>query len=439
MESLSPKNHAEEVAVFRHGLIGALAAGALDHGDLAAELRKAAERKVRPPGSPRTRTFSVPTLERWLYAYRCGGLAALAPRGRSDRGRGRDLPEELRELLREIRREHPTVSAVLIVKTLRNAGRISDDVSVCTVRRMLNEAGLARQASAERPGPTARLRWQAEAPGLLWHGDVCHGPTLTVGERRTPVRVHALLDDCSRFVVALVVASDEKEVTMLRLFTAALLEHGRPDALYLDNGATYRGDILQIACSRLGTALLHAKPHDAPARGKMERFWRTMRDQALDHVGSLTSLSDIEARLRRWVDEHYHKSPHAGLMGQTPLSVYAPSSRTFDRLDAAQLEAALTVITNRRVRTDSTLSLDGVDYEVPLGFLAGKVVRVATCFARGGKPELVLDDRRIALEPVDPTANARRKRPPRREPEVREPRKSTGFAKLLAGKKDDDG
>lgn len=414
MRPLSPNSHGEAVALFRYGLIAELVMRDLDHGALATELRRRAEERVRPPDSPCTRTYSVPTLERWLYAYKRGGLPALVPAGRSDRGRGRDLTAELRQLLCDIRREYPDASTTLILRTLRAEGRIGADVREGTVRRMLNEAGLARAQAKDRPGATTRLRWQADAPGVLWHGDVCHGPTLIVGEHHIPVRVHALLDDCARYIIALRVASDEKEETMLGLFVSAVLEHGLPDGLYLDNGSTYRGDILRLACARLGVTLLHARPYDAPARGKMERFWRTLREGALDHIGQGATLADVEAALRRWLDQHYHCSPHAGLLGRSPLAVYAPSTRPAPSLDLAKLRQALTVKSTRRVRQDCTIAVGGVDYEIPLGYLAGKIVEVATCFVDGAAPELVLEDRRIPLSPVDPVANSKRRRPPRR-------------------------
>jgi len=132
-----------------------------------------------------------------------------------------------------------------------------------------------------------------------------------------------MLDDASRYVVALRVASNEREETMLSLFTQALMEHGKPDAIYLDNGSTYRGEMLQLACSRLGVTLLHAKPYGAPARGKMERFWRRMREQALDHIGQVASLADVEQKLRTWLSRFYQDAPHAGILGRAPATVFA--------------------------------------------------------------------------------------------------------------------
>lgn len=412
MDRLSPKNHAEEVAIFRHGLIGELASSELDHGARIEGLRRLSEQRVRPPGSDITRTYSVTTYERWLYAFKGGGLDALIPRARSDRGRGLGLDPELRALLLDIRREHADISVPLILRTLRADGRIGPEVTACTVRRMYAEHGLCRRATEESTGGKTRLRWQAARPGALWHGDVCHGPTLTFSGRRTPVRVHALLDDTSRFVVALRVFDDEREESMLSLFSGALMEHGKPDALYLDNGATYRGAVLQLACSRLGITLLHAKPYDAPARGKMERFWRRLREEALGHLGEVATLADIEAKLRAWLTRYYQVEPHAGLLGRAPATVFAEGEKVLVSQD--QLKTALTVRTRRRVRRDTTVTVGGLVYEVPLGYLAGQIVTLATSLFDGTTPAVELDDnKRVPLRVVDPVANASTKRPPR--------------------------
>ncbi len=412
MTDLTPKNHGEEVAVFRHGLIGEIAVRVLDHGARSEALRRLSEQPVRPPGSDTTRRYSVPTLERWLYAFKRGGLDALVPRARGDRGRGRDLDAELRELLCDIRREHPNVSVPLILRTLRADGRIGADVKACTVRRMLAERGLTRTVAMDAEGGKTRLRWQAERPGALWHGDVCHGPTLQLEGKRVPVRVHALLDDASRYVVALCVACDEREQTMLSLLSQALMEHGQCDALYLDNGATYRGAILQLACSRLGITLLHARPYDAPARGKMERFWRRMREEALSHIGVVASLADVEQKLRTWLVRYYQCAPHAGLLGRAPAARFAEGEKVV--VTEQQLRTALTVRTRRRVRRDTTVSIGGTVYEVPLGYLAGQVVTIATSLFDSAQPVIELDGKRIPLRIVDPVGNNKRPRPPRR-------------------------
>jgi transposase InsO family protein len=429
METLLPKSHAEEVALFRSEVVGALTRQELSHGELKAELRGLSRQRFRPPGADSTRTWSVTTLERWYYAYKVKGLAGLLPQLRSDRGRARTLPAPLRELLLDIRREHPSASVPLVLRTLQADGRLSPGaVSSSTVRRLYRAHGLDRRPR-ESPGATTRLRWQAERPGALWHGDVCHGHVLQLGGVARPLRIHALLDDASRYVVALEAHHAERELEMLGLLVRALRRHGPPDALYLDNGATYNGTVLRVACERLGVTLLHAKPYDPQARGKMERFWRTLREGCLDFLGAASTLHDVNVRLWAFLDAHYHKAPHASLLGRAPESLFLAAARTPDALDEVALRDALTVQVRRRVRRDTTVSLRGNDWEVGLGFLAGRVVTLGYCLVEpDAAPWLEHQGKRLPLQPVDPTGNARRKRPPRRpEPADASPSRAVDF------------
>ena len=322
----------------------------------------------------------------------------------------------MRQLLCDIRREKPSASVSLILRTLVADGRMQQDaVSASTVRRLFREEGLDKVGLRDGAGARTRLRWQAERPMALWHGDVCHGPALMVRGKAQPLRVHALLDDASRYVVALEAHHTEREVDMLGLFVRALRRHGKPDALYLDNGSTYRGDTLATACARLGISLLHARPYDAPARGKMERFWRTLREGCLDFLGDVASLHDVNVRLLAFLDAHYHKAPHASLVGRSPAAVFGEHQGAADGLDEKALADALTVRIRRRVRRDTTVALDGEDYELDAGHLAGRVVFLCRTLAdASASPWVEHEGQRYALHPVDAVKNARRERPYRR-------------------------
>lgn len=416
-DPLVHRDHAEAVALFRSEIIGALCRRDLDRGELASELRALSERRYRPPDAEATRRYAVPTLERWLYRYKHGGLQALRPSPRSDRGRARALTEEQRTLLADIRREHPSASVPLILRTLVADGRLHKGAaSEATVRRFFVEQGLDRVSLRDSPTARTRLRWQAEHAGALWHGDVCHGPAITIAGTSRPLRIHALLDDATRFLVAIEAHHSERELDMVGLLVRALRRHGAPDALYLDNGSTYRGHTLRLACERLGVTLLHARPYDAPARGKMERFWRTLREGCLDFLGAVASLDDVQVRLRTFVETHYHVAPHGSLLGRAPGLVFAeqmqhrPSDITEERL-----RMALTTHEQRRVRNDTTISIDGTEWELDQGFLAGRVVTVGRNLVNPDDPPWVeYEGKRLVLHPVDATANARRKRPLKR-------------------------
>jgi putative transposase len=188
----------------------------------------------------------------------------------------------------------------------------------------------------------------------------------------------------------------------------------RERAQNLDNGATYRGEILQTACSRLGISLMHARPYDPEARGKMERFWRTLREGCLDHLGQVGSLTEINQRLATFLERFYHNKPHAGLMGRAPETVYAPSQRVPNVVNDAQLREALAVRERRRVRRDTTVSMLGQVYELQQGFLAGRVVDIVYSHLDDPpQPEVEYEGIRYALSRVDPVSNSQRVRPPR--------------------------
>jgi transposase InsO family protein len=405
-----PKDHAEEVALFRAQVLGPLLCKDHERGELEQALRELSTIAFRPPGSDTTRTFGTSTLQRWYYAFRKQGLSGLLPERRSDRGHAKNLSEKLRTLLLEIRREYPQASVPTILRTLVADGRLEPgQVSVSTVRRLYAEHRLDRKPE-KRTTKTERRRWQVERPGQLWHADVCHGPSLDTDKGgKAPLRIHAILDDASRFVVGMGAYSTEREVDMLELFTEALRRGGKPDTLYLDNGPTYRGEVLATFCGRLGITLLHAQPYDPQARGKMERFWRSARQGCLDLMGPQTRLHDVRVRLLAWLDEHYHQVPHASLMGRTPAKVWA--TRTTKQLSEDDLTTALTVRGRRRVRRDGTVSIGGVEWELDQGYLASRLVTVArTLYDPNRAPWVEHDDRRLVLRPVDPVANARRKR-----------------------------
>jgi len=417
MDRLEPKDHAEAVAIFRSQVLGALLTRSPRRGELQQALEQLARTPFRPPDSDTTRVFGASTLQRWYYAYKHGGLAALKPARRSDRGRGKALTLEQRDLLLAIRREHRSASVPLILRTLVADGRLQKGaVSAATVRRLYAEHGLRRISARQAvyADERQRLRWEAERPGALWQGDVCHGPSLKLDGKSVPLRIHALLDDASRFIVGIEALSTERESDMLTLLVKALRVHGLPDALYLDNGSTYTGDILRVACARLGITLLHPRARDPQARGKIERFFRTLREGCLDHLGQQSSLHDVQVRLLAFISRHYHVAPHASLLGRSPAAVWTDSPHPKDHICEQRLAEALTVRGRRRLRADSTLSVGGLDWQLDEGFLSGSIVVVARTLVDPQRPPWVEhDDKTLPLHLVDPKSNAHRGRPRR--------------------------
>jgi len=124
-------------------------------------------------------------------------------------------------------------------------------------------------------------------------------------------------------------------------------------------------------------------------------------------------LHDVQVRLLAFLDEHYHRAPHGGLFGRTP--VHAWENATTRPVDELELATALTIRTRRRVRNDGTLDIDGAAWQLDQGFLAGALVTVAVDKTRTAAPVVEHDGRCYVLRPVDAVAagkTRRNRRPP---------------------------
>lgn len=414
-------------ALFRYAVLGELLHRALQRGELGCGLRERAAKLWRGPDG-RERRYAAKTLEEWFYAYRHHGFDGLLPRPRKDRGRVRALTAEVEELIVALKREDPGRSAPLILKELELSGRLRrGQVSVSTIQRLLRRAGLSGpRREIERP---ARLRWQATTCGELWQGDALHGPALfdPSAGRALRVKIFALLDDRSRLVPYLRADFHETQQAFLTVFLGAILRRGIPRALLLDNHGSFSGADVEVACAKLRTRLVFTRPHDGPAKGKIERFWRTLRAHVLDRLdmSKVETLDDLNLRLSAWVEAEYNDRAHASLGGKTPLEVWEEDAEEIRWVeDAASIEVAFTHTIQRAVRLDSTCQIYGGHFEVPPEF-RGRAVEITYSLLRPGHYWIADGTTRIPLRAVDPEANS--KRPRRRTPSEKKETEPTGF------------
>lgn len=402
-------SRAEEMALFRYGVVGDLLSRELEPGELQKELLRLAQRRYRPPGSKYSRPYHWKTIQDWYYQAR-DGLDGLKPASRA-RGHALALDDNQRELLLEMRREHRSAPTELILKeAVRNGAIPQKAVSEATLRRLYRDHGLGREAQ-NRAARRERRRWQAPRPCALWHADVCHVWLHDQGSKPRRAFVHGILDDHSRYVVALEAREAEREVDLLSVLAGALMRFPSPEVFFVDNGSCYRGDVLRLAVDRLGIRLVHAQPHDPQARGKMERFWRTMRSRCTDHLRPGATLQELNAALLAFLDADYHRRPHAGLLGKAPIKVFQsgiaplPGGRT-----AAELARALEVPVTAKVRGDCTVSIGGHLFEVSGRHLVGKRIDVVLDPFTDRPIRAAYDGAAVPIGPCDPVANGRRKR-----------------------------
>jgi putative transposase len=399
-------------ALFRHAILGDLLSRNLRRGQLRVGLKQLAQQTWQDHNG-QSRRVAYKTLEEWFYKYRNGGFEALKPRPRKDRHKSRILPEDIQQLILEMKREDPGRSARLIVRELELAGRIGPrQVSVSSVQRLLRQHGLS--VPRMEWDHAARYRWEAAVCGELWQADALHGPVLMnpATGRTQRVIVFGLIDDRSRLMPYLEGGFGETEQRFLTVLYQAMARRGIVRKLLLDNHASFSGYDLRLLCARLGIHLVHSRPGDAPSKGKIERVWRTLRAQLIDRLDleKVTTLEEFNLRLWTWVETEYHRQPHSSLSGRRPLEVWESEA---DQIrwaeDPQKLEQNFYGEAERFVRNDSTVQWRGVFYEVP-PYLRRQTVRLRYALLDSTRVSVLDGGTEIPVRRVQPVENSNRSR-----------------------------
>jgi putative transposase len=379
----------EQIALFRYGLISDLVHRREGEGGLYPLLREKAERTYEIPGSRRSRV-AAETIRDWLAAYRRGGFDALRLQPRRDQGSVRAIPQEIADLLCHLKDDNPALSVGAVIQGAKTIAGVGDEVHLApaTVHRLLSRHGLMDRKRNE-PTSKDRRRFAFEKAGELWMSDVMHGPLITTENgRKRKAYLIGLIDDATRVIPYAAFTLSENTAAFLPVLQQAILRRGLPKRLYVDNGAAYRSNHVSLVCAKLGITLIHARPYQPQAKGKQERWFRSVRMQLLPTLteADTKSLDALNRRLWAWVEGEYHMSPHRGLDGTTPLDRWTMSAQDIRLVGPeCDLDDLFLFEEKRKVQRDRTVSLHGVVYEVDAS-LVGETVTLRFDPSRRGRP-----------------------------------------------------
>lgn len=362
-------DHQREVALFRYSLIREAADQALTKRERGELVRELAARDHAGPDGRRLRVARN-TLDRWIRTYRTGGFEALAPAPRTCEPA---TPRAQLELAERLRREVPGRSAAQVAAIIREAE--GHGPSERTLQRLFARLGLNTRSE----GAPARAfgRFEACRPNDLWTGDALHGPA--VGGRKT--YLFAFIDDHSRALVGYRWGLSEDTVRLEAALRAALAARGLPRAVYVDNGSAFVSSQLLRAMATLGIRLVHSRPGRPQGRGKIERFFATVRAQFLVEVEArgVADLAELNRLFAAWVETVYHRRAHTETH-QAPLErLRAGPAPVLPRPEV--LHEAFLWSETRTVTKVATVSLHGNTFEVDTALVGRRVEVVFDPFA----------------------------------------------------------
>lgn len=312
------------------------------------------------------RAFTWRTISTWYYRYKTNGVTGVTTKDRSDKGKTRKVsPEELLEAINQVL---PLFMANRHIKfdiyrmCIKKGILTKEQLSQTTYYRFLREYDILSDSTNSNK---KRLAFAMEHAGDLWQADTMFGPYIKIKGKMVQTKLIAFIDDASRVICHAQFFTNENIDALITAMKAAFYKRGVPKQLYVDNGSIYCSQEITLICARVGCILRHTPVRDGAAKGKIERFFRGLRDRFLSHKLDLSSLEVFNKQLTLWIEEEYNSKKHSAI-GMTPLSRFALDMKCINFLPPNGTNDELFYCEEtRKVKKDNTFSFKNIRYEAP--------------------------------------------------------------------------
>jgi putative transposase len=364
----------QRIALFRFSVIGPLISGELMHGELNRRIQELSVRTYSVPHGRRTRVRAG-TIEEWLYTYRKFGLDGLKPKSRSDTGTIRAVSDDIGKAIIGYRQRFPRMPLKVILYRLVSENKIKPlEVPLSTAYRFLSSHVPKRTAPATGK---EQKRFCHRYPNDCWQGDTMHGPYIkdAIDKHAKKTYLIAFIDDATRLIVGAEFFFSEAVANVKDVLRVGVLTYGVPSKLYLDNGKNFCADDIELACAAMQCALIHTTAYYPEGKGKIERFFRTVRDSFLSGIEQIHSLEQLNQNFDDWLQQHYNRGAHSSLDGATPLSTFLKNAenrirRLPSHIDPAELFCKKE---SRQVAKDGTFRINNILYETEEHLIGSKI------------------------------------------------------------------
>jgi transposase InsO family protein len=362
----------DKIAVFKYGLISNVIYGTT-HESQTQYFKEIAKNEYVVPGKSKKIRFKWRTFKKWLHLYRIYGLDGLKPNFRKDKGKSRKIDLPTQNSIKEMFANNNYVTISNFYRVLLKENIIDpDNFTEATLRNYLKTHNLQTSEWIKKP----RKSFEASNINLLWTGDFMHGPYVKYGKKKVKSYLCCIIDDYSRLITGGEFFIAESSLSLQKTLKRAVLTYGVPQKFYCDNGKVFVSGYIHMICARLGIALIHSKPYDSPSRGKIERFFLTVRKMFLptiDYNNDLT-IEILNELFKKWLFEIYHKKIHSGT-NECPIDRFLNDIPNIKKkeITVEQAENYFYHTIYRLVKNDCTISFNNISYEVPAKYLNQKI------------------------------------------------------------------
>ena len=322
------------------------------------------------------RQFSAATIEDWYYDYRKYGINALIHPSRRDKGTHRALTQPICQAVQDILKEMPKLKGCNLINRLDTLGlRQNNEPSDATLYRYIREIRPAYATDTKKE----RKAFEAPYAGYLYQTDIMYGPFLPVRQENLRMAkkqsyLIAIIDDYSRLICHAEFFLTEGLMDYLNVLDKAIRKRGCPDKIYCDNGKVFLSEQVKRIGAQIGTRIVHCAVRDSAAKGKIERWFLTVRTQFLEPLQfeKASSLPELNKRFFAWV-EAYNSKCHSSL-GCTPMEKWLKSPRQPRILsENADTDDLFWLEVSRKVKKDGTFSLNRIRYETNYTLVGQKI------------------------------------------------------------------
>jgi putative transposase len=397
----------DDYGLWRFGIISPLLHRTDDAPPLFLQVEQLSQRTFYTPDG-REKQVRPDTIRTWLNRYRNQGIDGLRNKPRTDHG-ATSVPLAIQDALFDMHKEHPKLTVKRMLVQLREKGVWDGSKpSRSSLYRFTTAHSLGRSAVLP-PEPVRSFEYPYF--GDLWSADFLHGPKVRCsGNTVRKAYLHAIIDDASRYVVAAKFHLSEDTRSLLDDFMLAIRRFGIPKRFYTDNGAAFRSNHLRMVAAKLAVSLPHTPPYKPRGRGKIERFFRTVRDSFLTGRDK-TSLDKLNADFSAWIST-YHHTLHRSLK-MTPLDrKLIDRGAPLTQISPAQnINDIFRLETLKRVGSDGCVRMFGRRFEVTDEIPGSTVV---VYYLPWSIDYILVGPDKTFVKPLDAAHNATRFDKPRR-------------------------